>query len=125
MNFYFVTAAMLAFAIGLAHSWLGERYILMRLFRRADIPHLFGSDEFTKRTLRFAWHITTVALFGAAALLLIVASFPLDATARRFSTAIAVTFLASAVVALIGSRGRHLSWVVFLLIAVLVWLGMR
>jgi len=125
MNFYFVIAAALAFAVGLVHSWLGERYILMRLFRRPDIPHLFGSDEFTKRTLRFAWHITTVALFGAAALLLIVASFPLDASARRFSTAIAVTFLVSALVALIGSRGRHLSWVVFLLIAGLVWLGMR
>jgi len=48
MNFYFVTAAVLALAIGLAHSWLGERYILIRLFRRQNIPHLFGSDDFTK-----------------------------------------------------------------------------
>lgn len=123
MNFYFVVAAFLTLAIGLAHSWLGERYILMRLFRRQNIPHLFGSDAFTKRTLRFAWHLTTVAWFGAAALLLMLASSPIDASARLLSKVIAATFLVSAVVALVGSRGRHLSWIVFLLIAGLVWMG--
>jgi hypothetical protein len=123
MNFYFVAAAILALAIGLAHSWWGERYILMRLFRRQNIPHLYGSDEFTKRTLRFAWHLTTVAWCGAATLLLILASFPLDASARTASRVMAATFLASALIALIGSHGRHLSWVVFLLIAGLVWIG--
>ncbi len=123
MSLYFIIAAVLALAIGVAHSWLGERYVLMRLFRRQNIPHLFGSDDFTKRTLRFAWHLTTVSWFGAAALLLILASFPLDASARLLSRAIAATFLVSAVIALVGSRGRHLSWVVFLLIAGLVWMG--
>ena len=60
MNFYFIAAAVLVVGIGIAHSWLGERYILMRLFRRQNMPHLLGSDDFTKRTLRFAWHITTL-----------------------------------------------------------------
>ena len=123
MNFYFVAAAVLVVGIGIAHSWLGERYILMRLFRRQNMPHLFGSDDFTKRTLRFAWHITTVAWFGAAALLSILASYPIDDSARMLSRVIAATFLVSSIVALLGSRGRHLSWVVFLLIAVLVWMG--
>jgi hypothetical protein len=123
MNFYFVIAAFLTLVIGLAHSWLGERYILMRLFRRENIPRLFGSDAFTKHTLRFAWHLTTVAWFGAAALLLILASYPLDASARMSSRVIAAIFLVSGVVALVGSRGRHLSWIVFLLIAGLVWMG--
>jgi hypothetical protein len=123
MNFYFVVAALLTLTIGLAHSWLGERYILMRLFRRQNIPHLFGSDAFTKRTLRFAWHLTTVVWCGAAALLLVLASYPHDASARMSSGVIAVTFLVSGVIALVGSRGRHLSWVVFLLIAGLVWMG--
>jgi hypothetical protein len=125
MNPYLVIAAVLALAVGVAHSWLGERYILMRLFRRQNIPHLFGSDDFTKRTLRFAWHLTTIAWFGAAAFLLILASSPLVASTRLLSRVIAATFLASAVIALVGSRGRHLSWVVFLLIAGLVWMGSR
>lgn len=123
MNFYFVAAAVLVVGIGIAHSWLGERYILTRLFRRQNLPHLFGSDDFTKRTLRFAWHITTVAWFGAAACLLILASYPIDDSARMFSRVIAATFLVSSIVALVGSRARHLSWVIFLLIAVLVWMG--
>ena len=125
MNFYLVASAFLTLTIGLAHSWLGERYILTRLFRRQNIPHLLGSDAFTKRTLRFAWHLTTVAWFGAAALLLILASYPPDASARMLSRVIAATFLLSAVVALAGSRGLHLSWIVFLLIAGLVWMGAR
>jgi hypothetical protein len=123
MNSYIVIAAILTLAIGVAHSWLGERYLLMRLFRRQNLPHLFGSDAFTKRTLRFAWHLTTIAWVGAASSLLILASYPLDASARILSRVIAATFLVSAVVALVGSRGRHLSWVVFLLIAGLVWIG--
>ena len=61
-------AVLLIVVLGLAHSVLGERYILIRLFRRTDLPKIFGSTDFTVRTLRFAWHITTVAWFGLAAL---------------------------------------------------------
>lgn len=53
-------AAVLLLLIGLAHSYLGERYIFVRLFR-LELTKLFGSDWFTERTLRFAWHLTTVA----------------------------------------------------------------
>ena len=55
-------AALLGFLLGVAHSVLGERYILTRLFRRENLPTLFGGTEFTTRTLRFAWHLTTIAL---------------------------------------------------------------
>jgi hypothetical protein len=125
MNFYFCVAATLTLAIGLAHSWLGEKYILTRLFRRQNLPHLFGSDVFTKRTLRFAWHLTTVAWCGLAALLFALASLPPGTLPLALPRIIAATFLASSMVALIGSRGRHLSWVVFLVIAGLAWLGGR
>ena len=47
-------AAFLIVAVGIAHSYLGERYILIRLFRRENLPELFGSAGFTIRTLRFA-----------------------------------------------------------------------
>ena len=125
MNFYFIAAAILTLAVGLAHSWLGERYILMRLLRGQNISHLFRKDVFIKRTLRLAWHITTVAWCGLAALLLTLALLPLDASALVLSKIITVTFFASSVVAVISSRGRHLSWVVFLVIAGLVWIGGR
>ncbi len=114
-----VVAALLCIGIGLAHSILGERYILIRLFRRTDLPHLFGSDEFTRRTLRFAWHLTTLAWWGFGWQLLALAQGGAD-PAGVVLTAVGAVFGVSAVVALVGSRGRHLSWIVFGAIAVLV-----
>ena len=108
-------AAGLLVAVGLAHSVLGERYILRRLFRR-DLPALFGDDAFTKRTLRFAWHVTTVAWWGIAGLL-VWGLGDAQASLRWISA----TFAATGLVALVGSRGRHLSWVVFVAVAGLTW----
>lgn len=112
---YFV-ACILLLLIGIAHSYLGERYILIRLFRRNDLPKLFGSDVFTKNTLRFAWHLTTVAWWGFAAIL-----FHLAHASDGNSVVgkiIGVIFLIHFVIALLGSKGRHLSWVVFFIIGV-------
>lgn len=117
-------AAALAIGLGLFHSVLGERYILIRLFRR-ELPKLFGSDDFTKRTLRFAWHLTSVAWFGLAAVLLAVAAGPAAPAAPFFTDLVAVVALVSALVAAAGSRGRHLSWLVFLAIGGLAWWGGR
>ena len=108
-------AALLTAALGVAHSWLGERYILTRLFRRADLPKLFGGTGFTTRTLRFAWHITTAAWFGFAALMVLAARA--DVTASGMLQVIAVTFLVSGVLPLIITRGKHLSWVVLFAVA--------
>lgn len=117
MTLYFAAAA--AVAIGLAHSILGERYILMRLFRSASLPHLFGGESFTRQTLRFAWHITTVAWFGFAAMLVLLARSALTQTAAL--TVIAITFLVTSAIALVASRGRHFAWPVFLFIGGACW----
>jgi len=110
-------AAFLAIATGLAHSYLGERYILVRLFRRKDLPKLFGGTEFTTRTLRFAWHITSIAWSGFAALLILMANQPVSG--REVGLVVGVTFLATSALALAGSRGRHLSWLVFMAIGII------
>lgn len=114
-------AAFLAVAIGIAHSVLGERYILIRLFRRPDLPKLFGGTEFTTRTLRFAWHLTTLAWWGFAAMFWYIAEGSLSAVAT--SRVMAVVFLVSAAVTLVASRGRHFAWVVFLVIGVIALYG--
>ena len=120
MNGSLLTAAALLIAIAIAHSLLGERYILMRLFRRDDLPRLFGSDWFTRRTLRFVWHVTSLAWLGFAAVLMLLSQ---SATPTRDSllSVVSLTFLLTATVAAVASRGRHLSWVVFLAVAVLAW----
>lgn len=110
------SAAVLLIAIGIAHSWLGERYILSRLLSR-PLPKLFGSDWFTRRTLRFAWHVTTIAWFGFSAVLLAIETG--SASSATLRAIVAATFAMTAAVALIASRGRHLSWIVFAAVALL------
>ncbi|WKZ81818.1 MAG: hypothetical protein QY307_06855 [Acidimicrobiia bacterium] len=136
MSLPLVVAAVLLFAVGAAHSWLGERHILIRLLRRTDLPHLFGGDAFTKSTLRFAWHLTTVAWFGFAWVLLLLAAeigtdspstavlvfTPYEAPAR-IGDAVAATFATSAVITAVATRARHLAWLVFAAVAVLTWLA--
>ena len=116
-------AATLAITIGIAHSVLGERFILIRLFRRTDIPHLFGSPEFTKHTLRFAWHLTTVAWWGLAAIIVLIAQD--RASSAVLLHVLSATFLVSALVAAVGSRLRHLSWGAFAMIAALLLVAAR
>lgn len=103
-------AALLILLLGLAHSILGERYILVRLLRRSDLPKIFGSSEFTIQTLRFAWHITTVAWFGLGALLLAAIDGQLDS--QSAIQIIGYTAIASGVLPLVFTRGKHLSWLV-------------
>lgn len=110
-------AAFLTMAIGIVHSWLGERYILSRLFRRGNLPKLLGGEAFTRNTLRFAWHITTIAWWGFAAILILMAKGPPAQSALGW--VIGGTFLAHFLITLIASRGRHLAWPVFLAIGVL------
>lgn len=122
MNVNLLIASALLVGIAVAHSVLGERYLLTRLFRRENLPRLFGSDWFTKRTLRFAWHLTSVAYFGFAGLLAVLAR-DTPGTTGTLLRVIAGTFILTGSVAAVASRGKHLSWVVFLAVGVFTWLG--
>ncbi len=114
MSILLYTAAILTFIIGITHSVLGERYILTRLFKRDNLPKLFGSTTFTTQTLRFAWHITTIAWWGFAVILILLAENQFSF--RNISMVIAFTFLISGIISLVASKGKHYSWLVFLLI---------
>ncbi len=104
--------SILLILIGFIHSYLGEKYILIRLFKRNNLPMLYGSDWFTKRVLRFAWHITTIAWWGFAAILISIAKSPNDVTHATLII-IGVVFGLSGLISAIFSHGKHLSWIVF------------
>ena len=115
-------AAALIWLTGLAHSILGERYILVRLLRRADsLPKVLGSTAFTAGTLRFAWHLTTVAWWAFALMLALASQNALSST--LVLQVIAGASVVSAALPLFFTRGKHLSWLVFLLVAALVLLA--
>lgn len=113
-------ATIIAILIGFVHSILGEKYILVRLFRRDNLPKLFGDDRFTKQTLRFAWHITTIAWWGFAAILW---SFSQGTENLKSAVLliIGITFLISGVISFAASKGKHLSYLTFWAIAALSW----
>ncbi len=121
LGLLYVLAAVLAVSVGVAHSVLGERYILIRLFRRPDLPRLFGGTEFTVRTLRFAWHLTTVAWFGFAAFFWSMAQSWVPSTG--IAPILSFVFLASAAITGFVSHGRHLAWPVFLAIGIIALYG--
>lgn len=122
MNTYFLIAAILIFLMGLSHSVMGERFFLVRLFKREPLHH-FGDAVFINRTTRIAWHLTTIAWWNAAAVLIVLSFRPLDHTEFLVGRIISNIFLLSGILSLVGSRGRHLSWVVFFLISLIAWLG--
>ena len=118
-----LAASLLLFLIGVAHSYLGERYVLVRLFRKNDLPHLYGGQWFTKQTLRFAWHITTLAWWGFSFLLLHI-HLKGDISVDAVLLTTAVVFGLSGVVALVYSKAKHFSWLVFFAVSSLVLYAM-
>jgi hypothetical protein len=115
-----LVAAVIAVLTAAAHSILGERYILVSLFRRDDLPRLLGSEWLTKRTLRFTWHLASIAWWGFAALLLLARDHDTGYTALQV---IAATAFSSALLTALTTRGRHPGWLAFLAIALLAWLA--
>jgi hypothetical protein len=109
-------ATILCFLIGVIHSYLGERFILIRLFRGDRAPHLFGSDYFPKGTLRFAWHITIFAWWGFGYLLFRISAEEENLVQSILYT-ISTVFMLSGIFSFCFTKGKHLSWVVFLAIA--------
>lgn len=116
-----ILATILLLVMGIAHSYLGERYILVRLFQRENLPKLFGGTAFTVGTLRFVWHLTTVAWLGLACLTFIASRGPISRD--DVLLVIGRVALVSAAFPLYFTRGRHLSWIVFIVIGALVLLA--
>src|SRR6185503_8136695 len=70
-NDFLLIAAAIVAAIGLIHSYLGERLVFPRLFALPDLPLLRRDRTYTVAVLRYAWHLTSVAWWAAGALLIV------------------------------------------------------
>ncbi|MBT8447157.1 MAG: hypothetical protein KJO38_08420 [Gammaproteobacteria bacterium] len=107
-------AAFFAFAVGIAHSYLGERKILIPLLQRGGLPEIRGSAHTTARVLRIAWHVTTLLFWVIGVILILAAGNALSV--QSVSAVFAATFLPLGLLSLVASRGRHVSWPPFLII---------
>jgi tetrahydromethanopterin S-methyltransferase subunit E len=123
MQIALYAAAFLALVAGVVHSYLGERYILGRLLRWPEFAKVFRDPVFIARVLRLAWHATSIAWWGFAAILALLAQSPVSS--RRISLVVGVSFLVTSVAVLVGSRGKHLGWPLFLTIALVALYSAR
>jgi hypothetical protein len=136
MNAYFAAAGGLTFLLGVAHSVLGELFLIRRLasdhlppvapFSLVEVRNmgLAGSGDLARRTLRFTWHIATVLGWTFAAILLRLALPSSPGPDREFvARATALSFCACSLLALFCTRGKHPAWVACLAIATFIWLG--
>lgn len=110
LNLWLFAGALLVFLIGLAHTVLGEKLLIGPLLEHHPWPKLPLRERFAKRTLRFAWHMTTLAWWGLSAMLLLSAS----SREAELTGAIAATLLLTGLLIAVVSRGAHFAWPVFL-----------
>jgi hypothetical protein len=113
-----IVAAVLTLAVGVAHSWLGER-VLFRPLLAAPASEGPLARGFLRGIVRHAWHITSLAWAGMGLVLAGFAFAPLDRQGRWAVAVIGAVFLAHGLYVLAISRGRHLAWIAFLAIGAL------
>lgn len=116
-NLSLLVASILTVGVGLVHSWLGEVRLIGPLVAPGKRLGILEKSAFARGVLRFAWHLTTVAWWGFAAILVVLAQTPVTGQGRIVLMAIALMFAMTGMIALIASRGRHLAWPVFMAIA--------
>jgi len=105
-------ACFLAITVGLIHSLLGEKFIVMPLLESDNLPALQGSVEYTKKVIRVAWHLTSIAWVGFGAIMYVL-SAQNETLHRDILLIISAMFLVSGILSGYFSNGQHLSWVFF------------
>jgi len=110
-------AALLSLVV-LVHSIGGEILVIGPLRRHPDPPPLFGSPTLFVSTIHATWHVASALGLAATATVLAAAADPAVAAGSRFALqALLGAFVASAILVLGTTRGRHPAWVAFSLMS--------
>ena len=126
MQALLTTAALLAIATGIVHSFLGERLIFRHLRAAAVVPSLPAPPLQSRhiRILWATWHLASVFGWAFAGLLLQLARDPAAGLSSRSVLAAAVgANLTGALLVLVGTRGRHPGWVALAAVGMLSWVA--
>lgn len=121
MDWRLLAAFFVTVVIALAHSALGERRLLRPLLNQFGDAGVAGWDEFSRLTLRFAWHLTSVLMLACAVILLTLAFLPVELVSILVLEILGALFIASAAITGSYSRGRHIAWPLFALVGGLCW----
>lgn len=123
MNMLLMMAAGGLALVGVVHSVLGEVVVFRTLRTRGMVPTAGHPvlREWQVRNLWATWHLASILGWALSALLWRLANAPADADLRTWLAQVAVVaLLASALLVLGATRGRHPAWAALLAIAALV-----
>jgi hypothetical protein len=115
-----IFAAFLLFALGVMHSVLGGKRLIAPILARSDLPVILGSLDNTRITLRVGWHILTLFWWGQAVVLVVIAVAP-EHVMSAFLLSLSGCCAVTGVLALVLSRAKHLSWILFLPLALITF----
>ena len=107
-------AGALAIAVAIAHGAIGE----FKVFARApiELPR-------TRNLLRMVWQASTIDWIGFGVLLMAAPAFG-SQTARQWIAAVAALVYGYAAIGnAIANRGRHIGWVLMVIVVALVIIG--
>lgn len=104
----FIAAAITALIlVAFLHSYFGETRLLSPLFKHQGNSIL--ENDFARKVLRYAWHLTSLLWIMIAICLYAVAFHPTDLSTIVLLT-IGIGFLFIGLFDLVVSRGRHIGW---------------
>lgn len=123
MNLFLFIAGILTILLSVAHSVLGETLIFRHI---AELESSCKQKCALKRrhlnALWSTWHLLTLFGLGIGSILLWMSILGFNASDQfAVSTVLTITLAGSAVFWLLGTKGKHPAWIVFMIIAVLVW----
>lgn len=107
-----------------SHAYLGERLVLIPLFRDGGVPATpFGGVAFTQAMLRAVWHFFTVVVLSVAVLFFVLSNGESGGANETAARIIGTYFAIFAPLVLVLSRGRHFAWLLASGIADGAWWG--
>ena len=124
MQTYLITAAIIAFIVGIVHSALGEILIFNKLRTSGVVPSE-PAPPLQARNVRILWATWHLAsLFGwAFAGILFTLAKDSDSVHIAALNATMFAFLGGSLLVFIGTKGRHPGWLGLLAVAALAFLS--
>ena len=127
MNVFLLIAAAVLFCIGIMHTvvaeWKGERRLVWRITQLTLFDSSGAKDLLAKRIVRLAWHLTSLTWCGCAVVLAYLAFVEVSGPIIVVVRVLASVFLLHSALSLAIVRGRHASWLGFLIVSVFSFLG--
>ncbi|WP_242205484.1 hypothetical protein [Aestuariivivens insulae] len=125
MNQYLWIAGVLCFLLGLVHSILGEILIFRNKKKHNKIVPTIVTSKLKERQLRIIWATWYLTPFfgGSIGVMLIkIGTKQAEMSAylmQSIITAITITMLSASFLVFIATKGKHLGWVILLVIGIL------